>query len=237
MRTYVWIKKWWWLLINRARWFYDIYSWSEFKQRSLWFFSYTNPLAEVVLEYMEDNKIDYIIAWSNNDSIAIYNKWSWIYMHKWARKYMSWLYRIKNIKNEHIFEFDSSAIKYPYYTEFTWRDMYDLLIIAQEWWFIQEKDVKKNWWFTWTSSSLSQKEQIIVKHVVMYTKTIYNLTTLSDPSIDDMREIQKYSDVNQLNAEMICEWIKKNYKDYMKKIKEKTVWKANRKDVVNTFYN
>jgi hypothetical protein len=45
---------------------------------------------------------------------------------------MSWLYRIKNITSEHIFEFDASAIKHPYYTEFRRRDMYDLLMIAQE---------------------------------------------------------------------------------------------------------
>lgn len=216
---------------------YDIYSWTKFKQKSIWFFSYTNPIAEVVLEYMEDHNIEYVVAWSNNDSIAIYNKWSWIHMHNGNRKYISWLYWIKTLKNEYIFEFDSSAIKHPYYTEFTWRDMYDLLMTAQESWFIEEKDIKINWWFTWTSSTLSQKEKMIVNHVIIYTKKIYNLTTLLDPSADDMKEIQEYSDVSQINAEMIYEWVKRNYKDYMKKIKEKTIWKTNRREVVNTFYN
>lgn len=237
MRTYIWIKKWWWLLVQRARWFYDIYSWTIFKQKNIWFNTYTNPLAEVVLEFLEDNKLWYIIAWSNDESIAIYNKWSWIYMYKWTRKYMSWLYRIKKINSEHIFEFDASAIKHPYYTEFRWRDMYDLLMIAQESWFVEEKDVKKNWGFGGITVSLSQKEKMIVNHVIMYTKRLYNLITIMEPSSEDMREIQKFDEVNQLNIEMIYEWLKKNYREYIKKIKEKTIGKNNWKEVVNTFYN
>ncbi len=236
MRIYQWLKNWYWLIINRSRLFYDLFTWTTIKTRSLKLCTYSTDVPNQVLDFLENNWLSYIVAWTNEDYIVIHNMWSRVRVFNWKNIYISWSYRIKKIGHEKLFEFDSVAIKYPYYTQFSWIDMYDLISWLEKDNLVLEKDVIKNKPFVSSGGiPLSPLERVIVKQVIMYSKRIYNLSANLDPTQEDMTELDKYNDIDIINVNSLYDLMTIDKNKYIKKIKENVVWKKTRREVINSF--
>lgn len=235
MRTFTQRNKWDWLIVQRKWRFYNLYSWTTLFSKNVWFWLLTNPIANSVMDVLEKNWLSYIIWWYNNDEIAIYNHEKKIIVSKWKRSYSSWTYWIKRINHEALVVFDSSAIKYPYFTIFKWNDIYEIIISSIEWWFVMENEIvpNKSWWLS--KIKLNEKEKIIYRQAVMYSKRIVSLSSKFDVTMEDMNELANYSDVDVYRAEMIVNELKNNYNATLAKLRSQAIWKKTYKEIINSF--
>jgi len=242
MRNYVWIR---WqknqsLVVVRSTWFFDLLTETSIKAKNIDLDFLKTKIWNDCMEVIEKNNLEYIIWWMNETYVAIRNRSQRVFTI-WWKKYRIWrAYWIKKIKAESVLDFDIKWIKYPYYTVFNWNDFFHLLLSAMQfwYWFVEEKDIKKIKRLSKKSKviiKLNDFEKQLVKQVEIYSKRIATLNMIEDPTEEEQVELDRYFDVNPMNAFKISDWLKIDYWWTVNKIKEKSVWKKNYKEVINSF--
>ena len=235
MRSFANWNKWDWLVVQRKGRFYDLYSWTTLKTKSVWFWNITNPVIDQCMDIIEKNWIEYIVAWMNNNQIAIYNHEKRMIMRNWKISYSSRSYRIKRISHEKLTIFDSVSTKLPYFTIFNRLDFYDILVKTIDWWYVLEKDIKPNPSWSKTKSLLTTQERIIFKQAMMYARRIVSLSSKLEVTAEDMHELERYSGVDSYKADTIVFWLETNNRKTIEKLKSLAIWKKSYKDLINSF--
>lgn len=241
MRNYIWIK--WWkqsLVVVRSTWFFDLFTETTIQTKYVELNFLKTERWNMCMEIVEKHNLEYIIWWMNETHVAIRNRSQRVFT-VWGKKHRVWrAYRIEKIKAEDVLNLDIKWVKYPYYIMFTWDDFFHLLLAAlQFWyWFVEEKNVKK----TKRSSpkkntmfNLTDNEKRLVKQVEIYSKRITTLNMLEEPTDEEQLELDRYFDVNPRKVFQITDGLKSDYWWTVNKIKEKSIWKKDYKEVINSF--
>lgn len=154
-----------------------------------------NELWKQCLEELRRNKCEYIIAWYNDQEVMINNKTNRVHTFD-NEKFMAWYtYRIKRPNNHVVAAVENMTRKYYRITVMPRRSLYDLIVEANNTWYISESElvIKKrsikqyNKW-----GGLNKDQKIIMKQLRMYTRRVAEIWDKDEWNIYDENELAMY---------------------------------------------
>jgi len=235
MRHYFWID-WSEIIIQKWNGFINLFTWEKIKTKDIRFFKFDNVFYDLCLTIIENNWLDNILVWWNNEHAVLRNIWTKKFMQNWKTIMASWLSFLWGARFVTIEKYLWSFMSIWKRTVISWKDLYWLLTIWKLSWFksnTSRKKQKKR--YTTASVSLSQKEKNIVNQVIMYSKRIEYLSTNININEEDIKELDLYSDVDTFAAMTIVDSLKQDERTTVEKIKMITKWKTSYKEVINVF--
>lgn len=227
------------LIVIRNNCFKDLSTGTCCNPKDIELLELKNELGIQCLEELRRNKCEYIIAWYNDQEVMIYNKTPRIHAYGKERISAWYTYRIKKPNSYVVTGVEMVTRKYYRITVMPRRSLYELIVEANNTWYITENDlvVKKraskqyNKW-TW----LNKEQKIILKQLKMYTERVAELWSKDEWNEYDENELAMYRQkFNIRNAIAINKIIKNWTKEQIANLIELVKTEKNYKEVINNF--
>ena len=226
------------LIVTQYRWYKDLISNKRCKIKELTYWPFTSDIWIQCLLELKKNWCEYIVAWYNNDLVAIQSKLNKIVTIKWTRFWVWYTYRAKKVDNYLIWNIDWYVTRYLWYSVMPWRVLYNLICEANKNWYIKEKELKKQYRTRNKIShwELDSKWNIILKNLKRYSKRVKEIWDKDERNEADDNELTMYRQkFNIMNAIAISDIFESWSEIEIKKIIELVKNSKNYYEVINNY--
>lgn len=200
----------------------------------------TNELWEQCLTELEKNNCEYIIAWYNDENIAIYSKLNKLVSIEKSKFRVWYTYWINKPSNHLIWDVDWYVTRYKWYSVMPRSILYRLICEANYKWYVLEWDLKlsykKNYIQKKASDSLDKQQRIVLKNLKRYSNRIKELWDKDDPTQEEDNEMmmyrKKFNIMNAIDiAKLFESWDEKQIKTVVNLVKKS----KNYYEVINNY--
>ena len=199
-----------------------------------------NELWKECLKELRRNNCDYIIAWYNDQEVIVFNKASRLHTY-WKKRFRAWYtYRIKRPNNYVVAGVDIYTRNYYRMTVMPRIKLYDLIVEANNNWYILENEVtlrkhyaqNPNSKWTW----LNRQQKTIMKQLKMYTQRVAELAAKDTRDKYENNELAMYSQKFNIRKAVEINKVLKNWeKEKMNIILSFVRTSKTYYDVINNF--
>lgn len=221
------------LIVTQYSCYKDLVLDKKCKTKELKVCELTNDIWEQCLMELEKNKCSYIIAWYNNDNVAIYTKLNKL-ISIWKSRFWVWYtYWINKPNNHLIWDIDWYVTRYRWYSVMPWNTLYRLICEANYNWYILEWDLKDNYRKNYVqkkaSTLLDKQQRIVLKNLKRYSNRIKELWDRDEPTQEEDYEMMMYrKKFNVMNAIKIAKvfesWDEEQIKKIMDLVKDSKIY-------------
>jgi hypothetical protein len=244
MKTYLNIK--WsgfWLVIIKSNQFYNLVDGKKISMKNLEHKDHTDPYADSCLEMIERLWVWYIVAWTNEKEIVLYNHWWRVGYYSGKQYKTSRAYRFWEIPRNKIMELDMYKIKYNRFTWFTWKSFYDIIIyVSNNSTIIKQDNIKKPKRVKYEqkqSLNLTEEQKAKAWQAKMVGMDVLALMEkmMADTTWETMKTFNQYDEdwIDLEKARKIGEWLKDNFRWTQKRLRELSKEHTSYKKIIENF--